>query len=113
MPCQAQTNDKKVIFELKTKCMELARDYCTYEGLSFKGSLYDAKTNNCYVLSQRRDTLYFLRYISNVHTGQILAKSCYYYKAGFTNYGQIGEANVPYEKAEDYITRFVKRLTQE
>jgi hypothetical protein len=93
--------------------MELARDYCNKEGLHYEASFYDIKRNHCYAIGQVIDSISIIRHLVDVQTGMVLAWTRYYFGLGHTNFGQIGETRVPFEKAEAYINKFIKRMDEQ
>ena len=109
--CYGQDKDRKVIFELKTKCMELARDYC--REASSGGSFYDVKHNRCFAICTRIGSGFISTSLDDVHTGMNLAIS-YFGTVDSTgtkidSWGVIRDEMTTYDKAMKYI----KKMTTE
>ena len=119
------SKDRKEIFELRTKCMELAKDFCNEERVEGEfernsgGSFYDVKRNRCYAICTWRHTDttstgrglggFISVSLSDVHTGSLMALYTKYFVRQYLNYGEINGERTTMEKAEAYI----KRMTTE
>ncbi len=106
-----QKKDGTAVSVLKTKCTQLAKDYCSSADRSGR-SFYDVRHNRCLAICTSTGDGFITTSLADIQTRKTLAIAVYGLAdpSGVkrSSWGVIGKKRTTYERAMEYINRMTK-----